>query len=154
MFPDDVFSILIPYGFVTIEKPFSNAFSIQDCLSCGKSFRVYQNQSFFDLQTLDCPIEINWIDIGKESEGSSFTGLFVNRMGPQGLKHKLNWKVASPNSDDDKIFKLFSRSASMLSISDGSCESLNSVQNFMDVLENIADEWIFEWMDGRIDWSP
>ena len=42
----------------------------------------------------------------------------------------------------------------MLSISDGSCESLNSVQNFMDILENVADEWIFKWMDGRIEWSP
>ncbi len=82
VFPDDIFSILIAKSLIPIKKPFSAAFGVQDGFSSGKGFGVDQDESFFDIQSLDCTIEINWINVGQESESSAFAGFFVSGMGP------------------------------------------------------------------------
>lgn len=81
VFPDDIFSILITKSLIPIKKPFSAAFGVQDSFSSGKGFGVNQDESLFDIQSLDCAIEINRINIGQESESSVFAGFIVSGMG-------------------------------------------------------------------------
>lgn len=49
MFFDDIFRILISKVLVSIKKPFSAAFGIENCLSCRKGLWIDQDESLFNI---------------------------------------------------------------------------------------------------------
>ena len=60
---------------VGLEQPGFYGFCVQDGLGGGEGFRVYQDQRGLGVKASYCALEVDWVYVGEEADGTAFAQL-------------------------------------------------------------------------------